>query len=74
MRNAAVRESPTPRAGRPWTRDDDIHLRTLAEEAKSFRAIAMEINRTIEAVRRRARSLKVPVNRPTEIGLKAKGK
>jgi hypothetical protein len=43
----------------PWTLEDDERLRNLAEEGRTARTISERLKRTPEAVRRRAKSLKI---------------
>jgi hypothetical protein len=65
-------------SARPWTPADEDKLRELAIAGASSRAIGMQMNRTVAAVRSRAAQLKIrlknPKNDPTESGLKAKAK
>jgi len=74
----------TPRA--PWTPEQDKKLRALVLSANSVDIIAEALNRTTFAVRRRANTLRLPIEKDCEasqtdlirwlvgLGLKAKTK
>jgi hypothetical protein len=57
----------------PWTPEKDGLLRSMAAAGESTTAIATLLKRTPDAVRRRARLLKIKLARSPP-GLKAKGK
>ena len=55
-----------------WTPEEDDELRSSILASKNIATIANELNRTREAIRRRATKLKLPLKLVT-VGLKAKG-
>ena len=59
--------------GPPWTPEKDGLLRSMGAAGESTAAIATLLKRTPDAVRRRARLLKIKLARSPP-GLKAKGK
>ena len=54
-----------------WTPEEDDELRSLILATKDIATIAKELNRTEEAIRRRAIKLKLPM-KVVKVGLKAK--
>ena len=54
-----------------WTPEEDDELRSSILASKNIATIAKELNRTREAIRRRASKLKLPLKVVT-VGLKAK--
>jgi hypothetical protein len=60
-------------SGSPWTPEEDRLLRSMAAAGESTAAMATRLKRTPEAVRRRARLLKINLARSPP-GMKAKGK
>ena len=59
---------------RPWTAHEDMFLRQLASAGKYAAAIAVEMNRSESAIRKRAVVLNVKLAKVQRFGLKAKGK
>ena len=55
-----------------WTPEEDDELRSSILASKNIATIAKELNRTQEAIRRRATKLKLPM-KVVKVGLKAKG-
>jgi hypothetical protein len=54
--------TPTPsakRAGEPWSSEDDQQLRIAMLQGRTARGIAIQVQRTTRAVRRRAEILKL---------------
>ena len=58
---------------RPWTAHEDMFLRQLASAGKYAAAIAVEMNRSEAAIRKRAVRLNLALAK-VQRGLKAKGK
>ena len=59
---------------RPWTAHEDMFLRQLASAGKYAAAIAVEMNRSEAAIRKRAVVLNVKLAKVQRFGLRAKGK
>jgi hypothetical protein len=49
-------------AKRPWWPEDDIKLRELAAAGKTVAMIALQLKRTVPAVRTRSKVLKISVS------------
>ena len=59
---------------RPWTAHEDMFLRQLAAAGKYASAIAVEMNRSEPAIRKRATLLDIKLAKVQRFRLKAKGK
>jgi hypothetical protein len=51
------------RRNRPWTPEDDSHLRTLLEGGASIALVAAKLKRTIGAVRGRAATIGISLKK-----------